>query len=283
MKKLIPVITAIVLIIVVVAISVGVKVMEKYSYSKERADLEEYFDINSEGEVAIVLGNERVEESARLMDGVYYFDLATVHKYFNERFYEDKNEQLLLYTLPEETVRVEIGSSSYITKDGPVDLGYPAARYAQAFDGSGEILYVAADYVKLFTGYSYQTFTGPDRMQVYANGHSGESIKTAEIIKDTAVRYQGGVKSPILKDVMVGEQVAVLEEMENWSKVKTEDAIIGYVENKRLGESGAGGMDVSPQPQTENASAFVNPEFTSISRPYKINLAWHAVAGTAGK
>ena len=41
MKKLIPVITAIVLIIVVVAISVGVKVMEKYSYSKERADLEE--------------------------------------------------------------------------------------------------------------------------------------------------------------------------------------------------------------------------------------------------
>ena len=282
MKKLIPVITAIVLIIVVVAISVGVKVMEKYSYSKERADLEEYFDINSEGEVAIVLGNERVEESARLMDGVYYFDLATVHKYFNERFYEDKNEQLLLYTLPEETVRVEIGSSSYITKDGPVDLGYPAARYAQAFDGSGEILYVAADYVKLFTGYSYQTFTGPDRMQVYANGHSGESIKTAEIIKDTAVRYQGGVKSPILKDVMVGEQVAVLEEMENWSKVKTEDAIIGYVENKRLGESGAGGLDVSPQPQTENASAFVNPEFTSISRPYKINLAWHAVAGTAG-
>ncbi len=271
MKKLIPVITAIVLIIVVVAISVGVKVMEKYSYSKERADLEEYFDINSEGEVAIVLGNERVEESARLMDGVYYFDLATVHKYFNERFYEDKNEQLLLYTLPEETVRVEIGSSSYITKDGPVDLGYPAARYAQAFDGSGEILYVAADYVKLFTGYSYQTFTGPDRMQVYANGHSGESIKTA-------VRYQGGVKSPILKDVMVGEQVAVLEEMENWSKVKTEDAIIGYVENKRLGESGAGGMDVSPQPQTENASAFVNPEFTSISRRWQERqemIRWH--------
>ena len=32
-------------------------------------------------------------------------------------------------------------------------------------------------------------------MQVYANGHSGESIKTAEIIKDTAVRYQGGVKN----------------------------------------------------------------------------------------
>lgn len=282
MKRLIPAITAIVLIIVVIAISVGAKLVDKYSYSKERADLEEYFGIDSEGEVAIVLGDERVEESARLMDGAYYFDLATVHKYFNERFYEDKNEQLLLYTLPDDTVRVEIGSSSYMTKDGAADLGYPAARYAQAYDGSGETLYIAADYVKLFTDYTYQTFTEPDRMQVYAEGYAGESMKTAEILKDTAVRYQGGVKSPILKDMAAGEQVAVLEEMENWSKVKTEDAIIGYVENKRLAENGAGDVSVQPQPQTENISAFVSPEFTSISKPYKINLAWHAVAGTAG-
>ncbi len=282
MKRLIPAITAIVLIIVVIAISIGAKLVDKYSYSKERADLEEYFGIDSEGEVAIVLGDERVEESARLMDGAYYFDLATVHKYFNERFYEDKNEQLLLYTLPDDTVRVEIGSSSYMTKDGAADLGYPAARYAQAYDGSGETLYIAADYVKLFTDYTYQTFTEPDRMQVYAEGYAGESMKTAEILKDTAVRYQGGVKSPILKDMAAGEQVAVLEEMENWSKVKTEDAIIGYVENKRLAENGAGDVSVQPQPQTENISAFVNPEFTSISKPYKINLAWHAVAGTAG-
>lgn len=282
MKRLIPAIIAIVLIIVVIAISVGAKLVDKYSYSKERADLEEYFGIDSEGEVAIVLGDERVEESARLMDGAYYFDLATVHKYFNERFYEDKNEQLLLYTLPDDTVRAEIGSSSYITKDGAADLGYPAARYAQASDGSGETLYIAADYVKLFTDYTYRTFTAPDRMQVYAEGYAGESMKTAEIVKDTAVRYQGGVKSPILKDVAAGEQVAVLEEMENWSKVKTEDAIIGYVENKRLAENGAGGVEIQPQPETENVSAFVNPEFTSISKPYKINLAWHVVAGTAG-
>ena len=39
-KRVIPVIIAIVLIIFIVAISVGVKLMDKYSYSKERADLE---------------------------------------------------------------------------------------------------------------------------------------------------------------------------------------------------------------------------------------------------
>lgn len=48
--------------------------------------------------------------------------------------------------------------------------------------------------------------------------------------KATAVRYQGGIKSDILEQQDAGSQVTVLEEMENWSKVETADAVIGYVE-----------------------------------------------------
>ncbi len=286
-KRVIPVIIAIVLIIFIVAISVGVKLMDKYSYSKERADLEEYFSIRSLDEVAIVLGDELIEESARLMDGAYYFDLATVHKYLNDRFYVDENEQLLLYTLPRDTVRTVIGSSAYTTKDNGAEMGVPIARYAPSADGSGETLYIAADYVKLFTDFSYRTFTGPNRMQVYTKEYTGKG-EEAYIAKDTAVRYQGGVKSPILTEVVQGDSVTVLEEMENWSKVKTGDAFIGYVENKRLEKEGGSSLEIEAQPQEGDASAnvggqsFLNPEFTSISRPYKINLAWHAVAGTAG-
>ncbi len=286
-KRVIPVIIAIVLIIFIVAISVGVKLMDKYSYSKERADLEEYFSIRSLDEVAIVLGDGLIEESARLMDGAYYFDLATVHKYLNDRFYVDENEQLLLYTLPRDTVRTVIGSSAYTTKDNGAEMGVPIARYAPAADGSGETLYIAADYVKLFTDFSYRTFTGPNRMQVYTKEYTGKG-EEAYIAKDTAVRYQGGVKSPILTEVVQGDSVTVLEEMENWSKVKTGDAFIGYVENKRLEKGGGSSLEIEVQPQEGDASAnvggqsFLNPEFTSISRPYKINLAWHAVAGTAG-
>ncbi len=286
-KRVIPVIIAIVLIIFIVAISVGVKLMDKYSYSKERADLEEYFSIRSLDEVAIVLGDGLIEESARLMDGAYYFDLATVHKYLNDRFYVDENEQLLLYTLPRDTVRTVIGSSAYTTKDNGAEMGVPIARYAPSADGSGETLYIAADYVKLFTDFSYRTFTGPNRMQVYTKEYTGKG-EEAYIAKDTAVRYQGGVKSPILTEVVQGDSVTVLEEMENWSKVKTGDAFIGYVENKRLEKGGGSGLEIEAQPQEGDASAnaggqsFLNPEFTSISKPYKINLAWHAVAGTAG-
>lgn len=281
MKKMIPVITAIVLIVVVVAIGFGGKILDKYSYSKERADLQEYFELSGENEVAIVLQNERIEEKAKLMDGVYYFDMATVHKYLNDRFYEDKNEQLLLYTLPNETIRVEIGSSSYTTKTGAVDAGYVIAGYEAAADGSGDVLYVAADYVKLFTDYSYEAFTEPNRMQVYTKEKAQEG-KKAQIVKDTSVRYQGGVKSPILTDVVQGDKVTVLEEMENWSKVKTSDAFIGYVENKRLESSGAEAVVTEVQPEKIENSEYINPEFTSLTRSHKINLGWHAVAGTGG-
>ena len=161
----------------------------------------------------------------------------TVRKYFNDRFYEDKNEGLLLYSLPEDTVRTEIGSSVYYLESGATEIGFPAARYEESADGSGETLYVAADYVKLFADYRYQTFTGPNRMQVYTAEY-GDTGEKARIAKDTAVRYQGGVKSPILADVTEGARVTILEEMETWSKVKTEDAIIGYVENKRLEADG---------------------------------------------
>ena len=279
MKKLIPVITAIVLIVVVVAISAGAKLAEKYSYSKERADLEEYFDIDREDEAAIVLQDERVEEKAKLIGGKYYFDMTTVQKYFNSRFYEDEKERLLLYTLPEETVRVEIGSSSYTTKDGASDLGYPVAAYGAGADGSSEVLYIAADYVKLFADFSYETFTEPNRMQVYTEKPAGR--REGRIVKKTAVRYQGGVKSPILTDLEEGDTVIILEEMENWSKVKTADAFIGYVENKRM-DVGIGMTEEDIQPQTAANPEFMNPEYTSLTRDHKINLGWHVVAGPAG-
>ena len=246
-KKIIPVLIAIVLIIIVAVLSVGLKLMDKYSYSEERADLEEYFSVSGGDEVAIVLGNEIAGESAKLLDGVYYFDLMTVRKYFNDRFYEDKNEGLLLYSLPEDTVRTEIGSSVYYLESGATEIGFPAARYEEAADGSGETLYVAADYVKLFADYRYQTFTGPNRMQVYTAEY-GDTGEKARIAKDTAVRYQGGVKSPILADAAEGDRVTILEEMETWSKVKTEDAIIGYVENKRLEADGGSAAGIEAQP-----------------------------------
>ena len=259
MKKAIPVIIAVALIIIVGAAYIGMKFIGRYSYSEEYADLNEYYAVGGE-ETAIVLQDEVVEEKALLRDGSYYFDYATVRKYFNDRFYVDKTEGLLLYTTAVDTIRAEIGSKSYIKDGADAEESYVLSFY------EGETLYIAADYLKKFCNYSYEAFTEPNRLQVYTQW--GE-IQTAQIKKDTAVRYQGGVKSDILKDVKKDDTVTVLEEMETWSKVKTADAVIGYVENKRLFEKTA----TEQIPVTE----YVEPEFTGLTRDHKINLAWHQV------
>lgn len=264
-KKIIPVVIAIVLIIVIAGISLGKIILEKYSYSKERADLNDYFHMSGETDVAIVLQDELIEERARVFDGVYYLDLSTVHKYFNDRFYEDKGEGLLLYTVPDDIIRSVIGSSEMTDKSGTRGLDYVPARY------EGDVLYIAIDYVRQYANFSYEGFEGPARLQIYTQW---KDRQVAEVKKDTAVRVLGGVKSEILKDITAGEQVIVLEQMENWSKVKTTDAIIGYVENKRLNDS----RGEAPIPVAD----YVEPEYTSVTRDHKINLGWHVVAGIAG-
>ncbi len=266
MKKVIPVLVAIVLIIIVAAVGFGAKIIEKYSYSKEYADLDEYFGIVGEDDVAIVLQDEQIEEYAKIWDNTCYFSLAVVHQYLNDRFYEDKIEGLLLYTLPDAVIRTEIGTSDYRTSNGESDdAGYVISRY------EGDVLYIAADFVKKYTNFSYELFTEPYHMQVYTEWNERQE---ATISKDTQVRYQGGIKSDILTDVSAGDSVIVLDEMENWSKVKTKDAYIGYVENKKLTDA----HSEEPVPVTD----YEEPEYTSISKDYKINLAWHAVYSTEG-
>lgn len=265
MKKVIPVLIAIVLIIVVGAVGFGARLVEKYSYSKERADLAEYFDIQGDDDVPIILQDEQIEEHAKLWDGECYFDLATVHKYFNDRFYHDKKEGLLLYALPDAVVSAAVGSQTVTMGDDAEERDYVIARYED------DTLYIAADFVKEYANFSYDLYTEPNHMQVYTEWNERQ---VAVIKKDTKVRYRGGVKSEILTDVSEGDKVIVLEEMETWTKVKTADAFIGYVENKRLKDQ----TTETPEPVTD----YTEPEYASNTRDHKINLAWHAVAGMAG-
>ena len=191
--------------------------------------------------------------------------MATIHKYLNDRFYVDGGEGLLLYTLPEDIVRNSIGSSVKETAQGSEELGYTAAIW------EGDTLYVALDYIKQYTNFSYQLFTDPYRIQLTTEWPSYE---VASISKNTQVRVKGGVKSEILTDVQKGDQVSVLEQMETWSKVKTADSVIGYVENKRL----TGIRSEQPIPVTD----YQEPEYTSLTRDHKINLGWHVVASAGG-
>ena len=256
MKKAIPVIIAVVLIFVIVAITFGMKIVDRYSYSKERMDLNGYFGLTADDEAALVLNNEIREEKGVVKDGRCYLPLETVHTYLNDRFYADYNENWLLYTMPDEIIYVQAGETG-------------ADGYVPAYLEDG-VMYVALDYVKKYTNFSYTLYTEPNRVvmtTVWDEHH------VADIKRNTSVRYQGGIKSDILTDVAAGDKVTVLETMETWSRVATDDGFIGYVENKRLENE----RSETLIPVTD----YVEPEYTSIHRDYKISLGWHQVTSEA--
>ena len=262
-KRILPVIIAILLILVIAGGALGKVLLDKYSYSKEEADWNEFYQVSESDRSAIILQDEMVEEQALIRDGVCYFDLATVHKYMNEVFYADMTEKLLLYANPTEVIRTTFGETSYTTTEGTQDAGYVISFV------EGDTVYVAADYVKLFTNYSYDCY---DRhVQVYTEWGTRQ---VAQLKKDTAVRLRGGVKSPILTQAAKGDTLEILEQMETWSKVKTADSVIGYVENKRLG-------DITEETETP-VTDYQEPEYTALTSDSKICLGWHSIGGAGG-
>jgi len=262
MKKLIPALVAIVLIFVIVAAGIGMKLVEKYSYSEERADMEAYYELEGDEEVAIIMQDELLEERALLLDGTYYFSFDFVHENLNQRFYANEEEGVLLYTTPDDIIKTYIGESLYIQNGEEDDAGYAIARY------EGDELYIAAEYVKMFTNFFYETFAEPNRMQIYTQW---DEFKAAEVKKNTQIRYQGGIKSEILLDVEKGTDIVVLEEMETWVKVKHE-GVIGYLEKKRL-------SDVRTE-KREPVTDYEEPVYSNQVRDHKISMAWHQVTNT---
>ena len=266
-KRVFTVLVPIVLILLVAAVAFGSILFEKFSYSKNRADLNAYFGITQADEVAMVVQDSVVDEKAKMVDGMSYFTLSTVEQYFTDRFYVNSVEQVLLFTTDTDVIRINIGDGSNImyVSDAGQELPYKAAFY------EGDTLYIAADYVQKFANFEYHMYDEPLRMQVYTQWNSYTSMT---ISKKTVLRYQGGIKSDILMDLEKGDEVAVLEQMENWSKVKTSNALIGYVKNKYL----TGEKTVERLCST----GFQEIVYSNVKKEGTINLAFHQVFNEVG-
>lgn len=261
-KKIIPVLFVLVLIILIGAVAVGLWLKEKYSYSNEVLNLQEYFQVKN-GERAILLGNDRLEEKALVENDVCYLTLSQVRRDLNEIFYVDEEEGLLLYTDAETTMEARMGETGYYT-DG-VKTDTPYVIYMQ----KGGKSYLALDFVKLFTNFEYRVYDY--WMQLTTSWDEKNMIVASG---ETKLRQKGGIKSPILADVSEGDELEILERMTDWCKVKTADSLIGYVENKMLGEE----FRRTPVPVTD----YVEPEYTNISLDKKVSLGWHSVGGIGG-
>lgn len=257
-KKIIPVIAAGLLILVVILFMLLGNLIEKYSPSKETEDLSTYYGLSSDTEVALILNNEVIDAKGRLIDGHIYLDYNTVYNYINSRFYWDTNENILRYTTSTDLISAAAESTSYTV-----------SKEAKSFDqiivkGDAAAAYLSLDFVKQYSDFSYVLYENPNRL-VLTTAWGDYTIASAK--KSSEIRYQGGIKSPILTTVEKNAELTVLSPDETWTKVATADGVIGYIRSKNLGTT-----------STKTVSSdFVPEQFTHITKDFKINMAWHQV------
>ncbi len=245
-------------VILLIAAVVGAFLWKRYSPSKEKADLKEYYGIEKEGQLAITINNEITDPHGMISEGKAYVQYETVRDHISNRFYWDSKENKLLYTLPKDIVSVEVGSKDYMVSNDKNSEEYVILKT------EGSTAYIALDFIQQYMNIDYAVYENPGRVMIVSEW--GET-PVAQVKKNTQVRYRGGVKSPVLSEVKKKDEVVVLEEEENWKKVRTKDGFIGYVKSSALKET----------EKKKLTRKFEEPEYTNISLDYTVNLVWHNV------
>ncbi len=249
-RRLIPIMVALVLIAVVIVFSAATGLLQKYSHSTEKADLNEYFGLEEENEAAVLLDNAYSDEKAIIENDRYYISYSMVKDKLNDNFYFDSNEKLLLYTTPTETIRADSGSNEFIERNDTV--------------------YLALDYVKKYTNLEYNAYDTPNHLEIK---YKWGTVNRADVTKNTQVRLAPDTKSPVLTEAASGDVVEVLDSQDAWTQVKSADGYLGYMENKML--------DNYREEQENPVMNVADMVFPSQTRDSKICLGWHQVTNEA--
>lgn len=257
-NQLVPILVAMFLIVLVAIAGIVTGFIKKYTPSDARMDLADYYHTN-EDEAALILQDTISEAKGKIVDGEAYLPYSVITKELGGRFYWDKESQRMLYTTTTDTLEIK-----------PEDTAYTIAGQSKQQDyvivqEIGEEFYIALDFAEQYMPIQGEVYNEPNRIVL---SYKWEEINTVSVSKDTEVRYQGGIKSPILSEVKKGDTLVLLEEMENWSRVMTSDGIDGYVEKKNLGK---------PQNTELSYTGEYKEDYSSLTRDHKINLAWHQV------
>lgn len=253
MKRFLTTVLTVILTIVLAAgAAAGFILYRKYKPSKEQVDQSEWYQASG-NESAVFLNSEREEGvKGRYIDGQVYLPVDWVDEAVNERFYWDEENSQLIYTLPDQIV--------YANEETMGSSGKPLLVQQ---DGT---VWLLSSLVSAYTNVRIETFDTDGVHRIFVDT-TWESQQLAKVKKNTALRIRGGVKSALITEVPSGAEVTVLEQLENWSRVRTEDGQVGYLPNRRLKETEAKTL----------VSTFQDPEYTSISMDEPVVLVWHQV------
>jgi spore germination protein YaaH len=263
-KRIMPFVVAAVFIFIVAIIAIATMLLEKYTPTKERVVLSEYYKIAEKDDLAIILNEALSEGQCKYIEGHAYLEYSFVNNNLNQRFFWDGNENIMRYTTPTDVITVPADSKEYTITKEKQSKDYVIVKV------NGEAVYLAIDFVQEYTNIEFDIIDDSKSVNRILITSKWNEISTTTIRKDTQIREKGGIKSPIVADVKEDDKVIVLDQGDDWSKVSSTDGWIGYIRNKDIG-------DIEPEIRSR---PFDEPEFTHNLKEKKVNMIWHQVTNT---
>lgn len=250
-----------------------------------KADLFWYMNLTNEDEngkdvkvtvdgyevVAVALEDEYSPEYALKKDDDIFVNLETVKMNIDDRFHWDVSEKKLSFTDNELINTFDLDESERISTPHTACSRvhhFNEESYPVAIEKNGAV-YINVRYL--------ETKTNLDSKYIKSNGNTPsvlmltygfEPYKKAVLDSDIEIRTKGNYQNLIVQKGKEDSKVRVVEKGENWSKIRTDKGIIGYVPTKYLD-------DLSTEKPNRNDPS-VDYKHNLIDE--KITMVWHQVS-----
>ena len=247
-----------------VVIVAAMFVIVRYTPTKEKMSGYKYFDIDKNTDkVLVMIDGESYPDTGINIDGRLYLPQEFTADNINVGFYYDKESDATLYSDTSYIYAFKKNQNDYSDDTGKIyTMDYSVIR-----DVDGEC-FIAWDYVAERTDCEYQYASEPDRLNVTLKSEAKQCVTAG---KKAAVRYRGGIKSPVLEYVSKGDRLEYVDDIDEWIKVTTVSGYTGYVKKSEVSDTFE---YVREQKAVEEHNFLLKNE--------KITLAWFQVSGTAG-
>lgn len=170
-------------------------------------------------------------------------------------------KNLLLYTTASDIISIDSEATRYFIGKSSKNFGEVIVK------STADSALINIEFLKLHSDFTYTYYESPSRVVIRTDW---SEITVGTTKKRTELRLEGEHSSSILTELKKNTSLTILEEKSKWSKVSTQDEIVGYVNTKHL-------KNITKK---KLSSDFVEEEFLHIFKDAPINLVWHTVSSS---
>lgn len=190
----------------------------------------DYYVKEVKGKTNLVINNNNV--TSKMKDDVYvdnkgviYLSINDVRNYFDKYINYDENSNRLITTSDTKT-------ATLIKDKKNIDInGATVSIASTVIEKDGKIYIPFSELAQNVYNVEIEHKESTDRVVIDS---LDRELKKADSKKNVKVKYKAKKFSKTLAKVKQGEKIVVISQDEKWSKIRTENGIVGYVKNKTI-------------------------------------------------